>query len=329
MNKKAADVDQRIQRVFNETPYWLQAAAVPGLTVALIEGGKTRDVFCFGVTEPGGSVPIIEGTIFKAASLSKQALLYAALKTIEAGKLDVERPLAQYMVEPFEADDVDLERITARHILTHTTGWHNWPPDDELITRGWPLGEQWTYSGQGFIYLQSALEAILDEPAADYLQRLVLDPLDMPKSSFLWREEYAETAVEGFDQNGEIPEHCRWYPTEVNTGGGLHTTAREYARLVEAYLEPSLRLRHPDVYRRQFKIDERLGWSLGWGTADDVLWQWGYHTAFCAFAALVPERGLGIVILTNGAKGQRINREWINAWLETDLQPFYLKCIPL
>ena len=48
-----------------------------------------------------------------------------------------------------------------------------------------------------------------------------------------------------------------------------------------------------------------------------------------AFAALVPERGLGIVILTNGAKGQRINREWVNAWLETDLPPFYLKRIQL
>lgn len=322
-------MDQRIRRVYAETPYWLQAAAVPGLTVALLEGGKTREVLCFGVTRPGGSVPITEGTIFKAASLSKQALLLAALKTIDAGKLDLERPLSQCMVKPFEADDVDLERITARHVLTHTTGWHNWPPDGELMTRGWPLGEKWTYSGQGFIYLQSALEAIWDEPAADYIQRLVLDPLDMPKSSFLWRDEYAETAVEGFDQNGEIPSHCRWYPTEVDGASSLHTTAREYARLLEAYLEPNLRLRHPDVYSRQVAIDARLGWSLGWGTANDVLWQWGYHTAFNAFAALIPEHGVGIVILTNGAKGQRINREWINAWLETDLPPFYLKRIEL
>ena len=322
-------MDQRIRRVHAETPYWLQATGVPGLTVALLEEGKTRDVFCFGTTEPGASVPITEGTIFKAASLSKQVLLYAALKTVEAGKLDIERPLSRYMAKPFEADDVDLERITSRHVLTHTTGWQNWPPDGELITRGWPLGKQWAYSGQGFIYLQSALEAIWGEPAAGCLQRLVLDPLDMPRSSFLWRDEYAKTAVEGFDQNGEIPEHCRWYPTEVNTGGGLHTTAREYARLLEAYLEPSLRLRHPGVYSRQVAIDARLGWSLGWGTAGDVLWQWGYHTAFCAFAALIPERGVGIVILTNGAKGQRINREWVNAWLETDLQPFYFRGIPL
>ena len=87
--------------------------------------------------------------------------------------------------------------------------------------------------------------------------------------------------------------------------------------------------RHPDVYRQQIQIDTRLGWSLGWGTAGDILWQWGYHVAFNAFAAIVPARGVGIVLLTNGVKGQRINREWVNAWLETDLPAFYQKGIEL
>ena len=327
--KMETNADRRIERVSAETPYWLQAAAVPGLTVALLEDGQTRDVLCFGVTRPGGKEPVTEETIFKAASLSKQAFLYAALKTVEAGMLDVERPLSQYMDRPFDANDADLERITARHVLTHTTGWHNFPADGELMTRKAPLGQQWTYSGQAFLYLQAALESLWNQPAANYLQRLVLDPLGMPKSSFVWRDEYAETAVEGFDQHGDIPDICRWYPTEADASGSLHTTAREYARLLEAYLGADLCLRHPDVYCRQVEIDKRLGWSLGWGTASDVLWQWGYHVGFNAFAALVPSRGTGIVILTNGAKGQRINREWVNAWLGTDLPAFYLKGIVL
>ncbi len=316
-------MDKRIQRVSAETPYLLEAAAVPGLTVALLEDGTIREVLCFGTTKPQGSMPVTEQTIFKCASLSKQALLYAALKTIEAGKLDVDQPLAQYLDKPFEADDSDLARITARHVLTHTTGWRNWPPDGELITRIAPLGERWTYSGMGFLYLQAVLESLWNEPASEYLQRLVLDPLDMPQSSFLWRDEYEETAVDGFDPNGDIPDDCRWYPTEVNGAGSLHTTAREYARLLEAFLEPGLRLRHPDVYRRQIGIDARLGWSLGWGTADDdLLWQWGYHVAFSAFAALVPTRRVGIVVLSNGTEGQRIYREWVSAWLEADLPEF-------
>lgn len=124
---EATKIDHRIERVSAETPYWLQAAAVPGLTVALLEDGQTRDVLCFGVTQPNGSVPVTEETLFKAASLSKQAFLYAVLKTVEAGMLDIERPLAQYLEKPYDADDADLGRITARHVLTHTTGWHNSP----------------------------------------------------------------------------------------------------------------------------------------------------------------------------------------------------------
>lgn len=323
------NIDRRIQRVSAETPYWLEAAAVPGLTVALLEEGKTREVLCFGVTKPNCKIPITENTIFKVASLSKQAFLYAVLKTIEAGKLDIERPLSEYMDRPFDANDADLGRITARHVLTHTTGWHNWPADGEPITRGWPLGDRWTYSGQGFIYLQTALESIWNEPAADYIQRLVLDPLHMPKSSFLWRDEYNETSVDGFDQNGNIPGPCHWRPTEVDGASSLHSTAREYARLLEAYLGADLCLRHPHVYHRQVEIDSRLGWSLGWGTANDVLWQWGHHIAFNAFAAIVPARGIGIVTMTNGSRGQRINREWVNAWLEMDMPAFYLKRIEL
>lgn len=317
-------MDRRIQRVSAETPSLLETAAVPGLTVALLENGKTREVFCFGTTKPHGNVPITEQSVFKCASLSKQAFLYAVLKTIEAGKLDINQPLAHYLDKPHEADDSDLARITARHVLTHTTGWRNFPPDGELITRIAPLGRQWTYSGQAFLYLQAVLESLWNEPAADYLQRLVLDPLGMPKSSFLWRGEYAEMAVDGFDPNGNIPDHCRWCPTEADVSGSLHTTAREYARLLETFLDPNLRLQHPDVYQRQIGIDARLGWSLGWGTADDdsLLWQWGFHTAFSAFSALVPARGLGIVVLTNGTDGPRIYREWVSAWLEADLPEF-------
>jgi CubicO group peptidase (beta-lactamase class C family) len=321
-------VPRRIQRASAETLYWLQASGTPGLSVALLEVGKTREVLCFGSTDPEGKAPVTEATVFQAASLSKQALLYAALKTVEAGKLDIERPLSQYLDKPYEADDPDLARITARHVLTHTTGWPNWPDEEgKPIKRVRPLGKQWGYSGTGFVYLQKVLEAIWNEPAIHYTRRLVLDPLGMQESSFVWRDEYAKSATRGFEPDGM--QESNWRPTEVNGASSLHTTAREYALLLEAYLGRDMHGRHPGVYRQQVAINGRLGWSLGWGTASDALWQWGDNGGFKAFSALVPTRGLGLVILTNGARGQRINREWVNAWLGTDFPAFYFKNIQL
>lgn len=318
---------QRAQHPASETPYWLQATGTPGMAVALLEDGKTGEVLCFGATDLEGKHPVTEATVFQAASLSKQALLYAALKTVEAGKLDMERPLAQYLDKPYEVEDADIKLITAHHVLTHTTGWPNWPDAGKPIKRLHRPGEQWGYSGAGFIYLQNVLEAIWNEPAIHYTRRLVLDPLGMKESSFVWRDAYAKNATRGFDPIGM--QQNDWRPTEVNVASSLHTTAREYALLLEAYLGWDLRERHPDVYRQQVAINARLGWSLGWGTANDVLWQWGDNGEFKAFSALVPARGLGIVILTNGTRGMRINREWVNAWLETNLPAFFFKSVQL
>src|SRR4030081_2673164 len=70
-------VPRRIQRPFAETPYWLQATGTPGLTVALLEGGKPREVLCFGSRDREGKAPVSEASVFQAVSVPKQALLYA------------------------------------------------------------------------------------------------------------------------------------------------------------------------------------------------------------------------------------------------------------
>lgn len=314
------------RRPSGETPYWLKATSTPGMAVALLEGGKIRDVLYFGSSDAQSQKPITEATVFQAASLSKQALLYAALKTVEAGKLDINRPLTQYLEKPFDAPEADLTQISARHVLTHTTGWPNWPPDDGKLKPVRPLG-QWGYSGAGFVYLQTALESIWKESAAQYTRRLILDPLGMRESSFVWRDTYANTATRGFDENGNPVD--QWKADKVNGASSLNTTAREYALLLEAFLKKDIQKRHPDVYRRQVEIDTRLGWSLGWGTADDALWQWGHNNGFKAFTALLPARGLGIVVLTNGSGGQRVAREWVNAWLGTNLPAFFFRNVAL
>lgn len=315
-----------IQRCINETPYWLQAAGVPGFSVALIERGRNSAVHCFGSTQSVGGMPVTEANIFQAASLSKQALLYAVLQTIAAGKLDLDRPLTRYMETPLSEPEADLEHITARHVLTHTTGWPNWPDKDTPLKPVRPLG-QWGYSGMGFVYLQQALESIWREPALQLTRRLVLDPLGMGTSSFIWQDVYEKTAVLGHDHSGDPLE--AQHPDAVNGASSLLTTAREFALLLEAYLTPAMQEQHPGVYTSQVAIDIRLGWSLGWGTAGEVLWQWGHNDGFKAFAALAPKRELGVVTLTNGACGQRINREWVNAWLEIDLPAFYFKMVSL
>ncbi len=114
-----------------------------------------------------------------------------------------------------------------------------------------------------------------------------------------------------------------------NGASSLHTTSREYARLLERFLGDEMMARFPQVYRQQVAIDARLGWALGWGTSRGVLWQWGHSNGFRTFVAIDPERKRGIVCLSNGAGGQRVNREWVNGWLGQNLDAFYFQSVDL
>ena len=322
-----------VQRATSDTPYWLESSGTPGLSVTLVEGGRIRQTLSFGhdapatgAVAPAARKPITQSTIFQAASLSKQAMLYIALKTVDAGKLDLDKPLVSYMDESPLEPETGVGRITARHVLTHTTGWPNWPPNDGPFRPVRPLGT-WGYSGAGFMLLMEALQSIHGEPAAVYTRRLLLDPLGMTRSSFVWRPEYATTATRGMNGDGN-PANV-WQPDKPNGASSLHTTSREYGRLLEAFLDHGMVDKHPEVYDQQVTINSRLGWSLGWGTSRGVLWQWGHSDGFKTFVALDPERHRAIVCLSNGENGQRINREWVNAWLERDLDAFYFTWVDL
>ena len=317
---------QDAQRVAADTPYWLETSGTPGLSLTLLEDGRIRETFSFGADAPSAGKPIAEPTIFQAASLSKQAMLFIALKTVDDGKLDLDRPLVAYMEKAPVEPETGVGRLTARHVLTHTTGWPNWPPNDGPFRPVRPLGS-WGYSGAGFMLLTEALQSIHGEKALDYTRRILLDPLGMTQSSFVWRPEYSTTATRGFNGDGSAAN--RWEPDRPNGASSLHTTSREYARLLEAFFEIDLMRRHPAVYSQQVAIDRRLGWSLGWGTSRGVLWQWGHSDGFKTFAALDPETRRGIVCLANGESGQRVNREWVNSWLGRSLDAFYFRWVSL
>ncbi|MBX3145242.1 MAG: beta-lactamase family protein [Gemmatimonadales bacterium] len=323
---RRTDNRSSIARLVANTPYWLEATRTPGIAIGLVEDGRVRDAIAIGFDAPGAGKAITKSTVFQGASLSKQAMAWIALKSIEAGKLDLDRPLVAYIASPPDAPEAGMDRITARHVLTHTTGWPNWPPNDGPFRSVRPLGT-WGYSGAGFLLLQQALEGAWSEPAVSYTRRLLLDPLGMTSSSFVWRAEYDATATRGYQQDGSPAE--TWQPDRPNGASSLHTTPEDYSRLLAGFLTPSVRTRFPTVYQRQVAIDARLGWSLGWGTDGDVLWQWGHSNGFRTFAALDPRRRRGIVSLSNGAGGQRVNREWVNGWLERDLDAFFFSSVEL
>ena len=101
---------------------------VPGLSIAVIRNGKLAWNHGFGVKNAETKEPVTEDIVFEAASLSKPVFAYAVLKLVDSGKLELDTPLVKYLNRPYIENDDRVNLITARRVLTHTTGFPNWRP---------------------------------------------------------------------------------------------------------------------------------------------------------------------------------------------------------
>ena len=79
--------------------------------------------------------------MFNVGSLSKPVFAYGVLKLVDAGKLKLDEPLAPYLPKEFTAGDPRFNQITARIVLSHRTGFPNWPGDGQPLAIHFTPGE--------------------------------------------------------------------------------------------------------------------------------------------------------------------------------------------
>lgn len=291
---------------------------VPGLSLATIRNGRL-DILSLGVRGTQTKEPVDGETVFEAASLSKPLVACAVLQLVDAGKLDLDEPLSR-LVGPIVPDDPASARITARHVLSHTTGLPNWRRDDLPLRTYVPPGSRFSYSGEGFVYLQSVLERLTGEPLEHLVRRLVLDPLGMERSSLVWHDMFDGAAASGHDRDGRaVP---KFKPTRANAAFSLHTTASDYGKFVVAAMEgrllqaktaglwlepqvPTPRGRFEDLGGAPVEAEPGVFWGLGWGLepGERAFFHWGANPGMTAFVLAEPEKGAAFVAFMNSDLG--------------------------
>ena len=212
-------------------PELMKQAGIPGVSIALLRGGKTYWLHEFGVRNTETKSPITPDTIFEAASLSKPVFAYGVLKLVDQGKLDLDAPLSKYLPKPYIDDDPRLDKITARIVLSHRTGFRNWRDNTGLRIYFTP-GERFSYSGEGFVYLQKVIEQITGKPLNDYMNDAVFTPLGMASSSYVWRDDYDSLTAVGHDPDGQPEDKAK--PKDPLAASSLQTTAHDYATFLGA-----------------------------------------------------------------------------------------------
>jgi CubicO group peptidase (beta-lactamase class C family) len=178
-------------------PRLLELASVPGLALGIIEGKRLwRQGFGDAIEE--SARPVSNETIFEAASLGKPVFAYAMLRLVDAGVIDLDRPLYDYLPLP-ETNNPRMRRVTARHVLSHSTGLPNWRHQPSPLEPSFDPGSRFSYSGEGYFYLQRVAEKLTDKGFGRLMREQVLDPLGMIQSSYVWRSDFASRMAAGYD----------------------------------------------------------------------------------------------------------------------------------
>ena len=300
-----------------EIPRLMEAANIPGLSMAVVQDGQIVWKKALGVKSRETNDPVDENTMFEAASLSKTVTAYAAMRLVERGQLDLDRPLFEYHPNkeyPQLAKDERYKKITARLVLTHTTGLPNW--GGQFIHEP---GQQYAYSGEGFLYLGRTIEQISGMSLQEFAQKEIFEPLGMTHTSFVWNETYAANGACGHDRHGKANPLRK--NTSPNGGASLLSTGTDYATFICALLNAQglseetidqMTSKHVQVTvsRESAELFANLFWGWGWGvqpgTAGYGFWHWGDNGDLRAYTVTYKDSRNGFVYFANSNNGLAI-----------------------
>jgi len=237
---KPAAIDAEVARVMRDT-------GSKGLAIAVIDDGKPVHVAAHGVRNEAGD-PLTVDTIMYGASLTKTVFAYTVLRQVDAGRFTLDTSIADMLPQPlpsyasadianryadWTALDERWRRITPRIVLTHSTGFANFgflEPDEKLHFHFDP-GARYAYSGDGLNTLQFAMETGKGIDVGTETAK-VFKALDMPRTSLIWRADFAGNLADGWDENGKVEPHDE--RSKVRAAGSMDTTIGDFAKFAAA-----------------------------------------------------------------------------------------------
>jgi CubicO group peptidase (beta-lactamase class C family) len=291
-----------------------ERAGIPGFAIAIIARGRVARADGFGYADSAGGQRVDRNTVFEAASLGKTVIAYAALKLVDSGRLNLDAPLVQYLAYPDLPSAPRARLITARIVLSHTTGLQNERIGDDTLKLSFTPGSKFQYSGEGYTYLGRVIEEITGMPLAAAMDRLVFRPLGMRRSSFVWEKRFDDNAAVGHGFFGEPRRATRPLVGRAST---LQTTAADFGTfLVEILRGTGLQARTwRTMMSPAVEVAPSIQWGLGWGiergSAGTSIWHHGdnSNTGFTAFMMLNVRERCGVVYFANSVSGLSIARE--------------------
>lgn len=319
---------------------------VPGASLAILADGEVADA-AYGVLNRRTGVEATPDSLFQIGSITKVWTATLAMQLVDEGLLDLDEPIIKYLPGFQVADPEVTKSVTARHLLSHTSGidgdlFLDTGRGDDCIERyvdacatlgqNHPLGATMSYCNSGYTILGRVIEVLRGTSWDAVLRERLFAPLGLTSAGTLPEEALLHRAAVGHitPPGKELMVAPVWgIFRSAGPAGLIHATARESLALAQLHLadgvtsdgtrilseESAKAMREPQV---AVPDTWTLGshWGLGW-----ILMNWSGHDVYGhdgatigqgAFMRVVPDKGVAVSLLANGGHARDLFEDLFN-----------------
>lgn len=348
-----AQIDRTVTRA-------MSAAHVTGVAIALFNHGGVVYQKSYGFCDVEKKLPLTPDSVMTAASLTKPAFAYLVLQLVDKKLLDLDKPVYEYLPKPLPdysayadlAGDARYKKITARMLLSHTSGFPNWRrfTDSKKLFIAFEPGSRFAYSGEGIDLLQLVVESITGKPLDVLMQQRVFGPLGMTRSSMVWDARFESDYANGYDEQGRSLGPQR--RTRPDAAGGMQTTLHDYSKFLaaiahsgglsrqtyRAMLSPQVRIHSLHEFpsldlatthaNDGIRLSYGLGWGLYWTPYGKAFFKEGHDDGWRHYCVLFDRSGAGLLIMTNSSNGEAIYQTLLETLLKDSFTPMEWESFP-
>lgn len=297
-----------------------------GVAVRVERAGEVLYNKGWGKARLEGEIPVSDSTVFRIGSITKVFTAVAVLQLQEAGKLDIDDPIEQYIPQLKLQYAAGCSPIRIREILTHSSGLvsslHNGffsemeNPHAFLLEQVnkmqvvQPQGDLRVYSNVGYALLGVLIEEVSGQSYGDYLREHILDPLDMKHSGVVGDDRMPAHFAYGYADSSTVVPHP--IPVRSLAAGIMYSTAHDLSRFNRALYQPGVfsedlieQLRGNTKYELSYNGEASLGlYKFAFNTNKDSLigpfyGHGGDTEYFHSLTTFHPKEELSVVVLSN------------------------------
>jgi CubicO group peptidase (beta-lactamase class C family)/Tol biopolymer transport system component len=212
---------------------FMQEMRVPGTAVAIMQHGQVVLSKGYGSANLETGTSATPLTMFQSGSLGKMFTAAGVLALMEDNKIALDSSVRVYLPEA----PPSWQRITIRHLLSHTGGladytgdqldYHRDYTDAELLTlasalpQEFPAGLRWNYSNTGYVVLGLVITRVAGKPYWEFLRERIFAPAGMPRIQVQTDSAIVPERAQGYEPAGNGWRVQRWVSPSLNrTGDG-------------------------------------------------------------------------------------------------------------